>query len=54
MADVGDMDLQGVIAVREPVDPDGVVEIASGFSVDGDDVQAAIVLTTGASSSAVE
>ena len=37
MADVGDVDVQRVVAVGEAVDPDGVVEIASGFAVDGDD-----------------
>ena len=38
VADVGDMDVQRVVAVRQPVDPDGVIEIARGLAVDGDDI----------------
>ena len=37
MADVRNMDVQRVIAVRQLVHPHGVVEIARGFAVDGDD-----------------
>ncbi len=37
VADVGDVHVQGVVAVGQAVDPDGVVEIAGGFAVDGDD-----------------
>ena len=37
VADVGDVDVQRVVAVRQAVHPDGVVEIARGFAVDGDD-----------------
>src|SRR5579871_2931605 len=45
MAHVGDMDLKREIAVLEFLDPHGVVEIASGFAVDGDDIEAAEILT---------
>src|ERR1019366_2429999 len=37
VADVGDVDVQGVVAVREATDPDGVVEIARRLAIDGDD-----------------
>ena len=37
VADVGDVDVQRVVAVGELVDPDGVVEVAGGLAVDGDD-----------------
>ena len=40
---VGDVDLQFVVAVFELADVDGVVEIAGGFSVDGDDGKIAVV-----------
>ena len=43
VADVGDVDLERVVAVGEPVHPDGVVEVARGFAVDGDDVERAEV-----------
>ena len=44
MADVGDVDLEGVVAVGEPVHPNGVIEIARGFAIDGDDVEVAEIL----------
>src|ERR1035437_8957316 len=37
VADVGDVDVQGEVAVREATDPDGVVEIARRLAIDGDD-----------------
>ena len=37
LRDVGDVDLQFEIVVGEHANEDGVVEIAGGFSVDGDD-----------------
>ena len=37
MGDVGDVDLEFVVAVGESADGDGVVEVAGGFAVDGDD-----------------
>ena len=40
---VGDVDLQFVVAVFELADVDGIVEIARGFSVDGDDGKVAVV-----------
>ena len=43
MGNVGDVDLQFVVAVFELADVDGVVEIARGFSVDGDDGELAVV-----------
>ncbi len=36
VADVGDVDLELPVAVGEPPDEDGVVEVAGGFAVDGD------------------
>src|SRR5260221_9084946 len=33
MADVGNVDVQGEISIRQRIDPDGVVEIARGFAV---------------------
>ena len=47
VADVGDVDVQGVVAVGEVVHPDGVVEVAGGFAVDGDDVEGAEVAAGG-------
>ena len=47
VADVGDVDVQRVVAVGQPVHPDGVVEIARGFAVDGDDVAAAEIAAVG-------
>ena len=41
------MDLQRVIAVGQPVHPHGVVEIAGGFAVDGDDVEFAKIAAAG-------
>src|ERR1019366_624149 len=43
LGDVGDVDLQFVVAVLELPDVDGVVEIARGFAVDGDDGKLAVV-----------
>src|SRR5208337_4265432 len=43
LGDVGDVDLQFVVAVFELADVDGVVEIARGFSVDGDDGKLTVV-----------
>ena len=37
------MDLQFVVAVCELPDVDGVVEVAGGFAVDGDDGEIAVV-----------
>src|SRR6185503_6210681 len=37
VADVRDVDVQGIVAVGELIHPDRVVEIASGFPIDGDD-----------------
>ncbi len=44
MADVGNVDLQRVVAIRETVHPDGVIEIARGFAIDGHDVERAEIL----------
>lgn len=44
VADVGDVDLQGVVAVGEEIDEDGVVEVAGGFAIDGDDGEVAEIL----------
>ncbi len=43
LSDVGDVDLQFVVAVFELADVDGVVEIAGGFTVDSDDGKIAVV-----------
>ena len=43
MGYVGDVDLEFVVAVFELADVDGVIEIAGGFSVDGDDGKTAVV-----------
>ena len=43
MCDVGDVDLQFVVAVLELADVNGVVEIARGFAIDGDDGKLAVV-----------
>ena len=40
VAHIGDVDVQRVVAVGQAVHPHGVVEIARGFAVDGDDVAA--------------
>ena len=45
VADVSDMDVQGEVAVGEFVNPDGIVEVASGFAVDGDDFHVAEILS---------
>src|SRR5581483_5607734 len=41
MADVRNMYVQGEIAVFQALHPDRVVEVAGGFAVDGDDIEAA-------------
>jgi hypothetical protein len=43
LSDVGDVDLEFEIIVGEHADVDGVVEVAGGFSVDGDDGERAEV-----------
>ena len=43
VADVGDVDLEFEVAVGEGLDEDGVVEVAGGFAVDGDDGEVAEV-----------
>ncbi len=43
LRDVGDVDLEFEIIVSEYADEDGVVEVAGGFSVDGDDGEIAEV-----------
>src|ERR1017187_904087 len=43
LGDVGDVDLQFIVAVFELADVDGVVEIARGFAIDGDDGKLAVV-----------
>ena len=43
MGDVGDVDLQLEVAVVEAADGDGIVEVARGFAVDGDDGEIAEV-----------
>ena len=43
LGDVGDVDLEFVVSVFELANVDGVVEIAGGFSVDGDDGEMAVV-----------
>ena len=52
LGDVGDVYVQFAVAIREHVHVNGVVEVARGFSVDGDDgkraeVAAAMQLVTG-------
>ena len=47
VADVGDVDIQGVVAVGEAVHPYGVVEITGGYAIDGDDVERAEILAAG-------
>ncbi len=39
MADVGDVNVQRVVAINEPVNPNRIVEIARGLTIDGDDVE---------------
>ena len=41
VADIGDVDLQRIIAVGQLVHPNGVVEIARRLAVDGDDIEGA-------------
>jgi hypothetical protein len=45
MGDVGDVDLELGVPVRQRADEDGVVEIAGGLSVNGDDGKGAEVAT---------
>jgi len=47
MRDVGDVDLQEPAAAFEAFDVNGVVEVARGFAVDGDDGEAAKILAAG-------
>ena len=47
MADVRNVDLKRVVAVREPLHPNGVIEIARGFAIDGDDIEIAKILAAG-------
>ena len=47
VADVGDVDLEFEVAVGEGLDEDGVVEVAGGFAVDGDDGEVAEVAAAG-------
>ncbi len=47
MTHVGDVDLQGEAAVIQALHPDGVVEIARGFAVDGDDIERAEIAAAG-------
>ena len=43
MGHVGDVDLQFVVSIFEFANVDGIVEVAGGFSVDGDDGEIAVV-----------
>ena len=43
VADIGDVDLERVIAVGQAIHPDGVVKVAGGFTVDGYDIESAVV-----------
>src|SRR3954447_340282 len=43
VADVRNMDLQREMAIGPLFDPDGIVEIARGLAVDGDNIQMAEV-----------
>jgi len=47
MGDVGDVDLEEPAAVITALDVHGVVEVAGGFAVDGDDGKAAKILAAG-------
>ena len=47
MAHVGDVHLQRPVAVAQRLHPHGVVEIARGFAVDGDDIQLAKIAAAG-------
>jgi hypothetical protein len=47
MAHIGDMDLQRVVAVVQPLHPHGIVEIARRLAVDGDDIERPKVLPPG-------
>ncbi len=51
VADIGNVHLQRIIAVRQPIHPDRVVEIARRFAVDGYDIQRPIILRPASSSS---
>ncbi len=37
MRDVGDVDLKFVVSIGELADEDGIVKVAGGFTIDGDD-----------------
>jgi hypothetical protein len=54
VADVGDVHVQRVVAVGQAVHPHGVVEIARGFAIDGDDVHAAEIAAAGEIASAID
>ncbi len=41
VSDVGDVDLEFVVSIGEFADEDGIVKIARGFAIDGDDGQVA-------------
>jgi len=47
VGDVGDVDLQKPAAVFAAFDVDGVVEVARGFAINGDNGQAAKILAAG-------
>ena len=47
VADVGDVDLELGVAVGQRRNEDGVVEVAGGLAVDGDDGEAAEVFAAG-------
>ncbi len=46
MRDVGDVHVQNELAIVEAIHPNGVVEVARGFTVDGDDVVATEISTS--------
>src|SRR5260221_14126071 len=45
MADVGDVDMKRIVAAGDAIPPYGIVEIASRFPIDGNDVHVAKILT---------
>ena len=47
VADICDVDLELPVAVGQRLDEDGVVEVAGGFAIDGDDGEAAEIMTEG-------
>ncbi len=44
MADVGDVNLQCITSIRQPIHPDRIVEVARGFAIDGYDIERPIIL----------